>query len=273
MTPCPSPIYICPNIQIDNRFFLGLSYKMWMFAKDIFIKKHIINVSQFFEERKYIRTLTWDERKESPPSKVTPTERPRQTNYPSNNYGSRRNRSRYRYCKDLYTYKTPEPEIIITTYQTSQLKEKVYLFPLILFKQLVDELDNLKRRQQKSISFDKYRKHKEWSTKIYKNPFKKKKKYNWMEMGRKQAEHWTKLSQEKTTLMIIEKTPRTIYYLEYDYHSPQSEQLFKEISEVTYDPLYSNCKIEGARKIVLDDYPNHKGYKDEDTKKEYFKDW
>jgi hypothetical protein len=71
----------------------------------------------------------------------------------------------------------------------------------------------------------------------------------------------------------MENTPRTIYYLEYDNHSPQSEKLFKEISEVTYDPLYSNCKIEGARKVVLDDYHNHKGYKDEDTKKEYFKDW
>jgi hypothetical protein len=185
MTPCPSPINIFPIIQIDNRFHLGLSYKTWMLAKNIFEKQHINNVGQFFEEQKYVRTITWNEKKDSPQTKITPTERPKQTNYSSNNYGSRRYRSRYRYCKDLYTYRTPEPEIIITTYQTSQLKEKIYLLPLILFKQMVDELDDLKRKQKKSITFDECRKQKEWSTSMHKNPFRKKDKYDWLEMGKK----------------------------------------------------------------------------------------
>jgi hypothetical protein len=78
MTPCPSPIYIFPIIQIDNRFSLGLSYKTWRIAKNIFERQHVINVKQFFEERKYIRPLTWNEKKENPQAKNTTTEKPKQ---------------------------------------------------------------------------------------------------------------------------------------------------------------------------------------------------
>jgi hypothetical protein len=107
----------------------------------------------------------------------------------------------------------------------------------------------------------------------YLTPGEKKKKYNWMKMGKEQMKHWTKIAQEKINLSIIENTSRMIYCLEYDYHSPQSEILFEEISNVSYDPEYSNCIKEGAREIVLDDYYNNKEHHNEYVKKEYFKDW
>jgi hypothetical protein len=156
MIPCPSPIHITQIIQIDNRFYLSLSYKIWMLANDIYTKQHLINVRKFFENQKYMKTLTWIKKKEVSPINPIPIEKPKQTRYSPYNYNSKRPRPRYR---DLFTYKTPEPEIIITTYQTTQLKEKIYLLPLILFKKLVDELDTLKRLNQKSIPYDKYRKH------------------------------------------------------------------------------------------------------------------
>jgi hypothetical protein len=59
MKPCPSPIDIFPNIQIDNIFYLGLSYKTWMLSKNIFEKQHRLNVEQLFKEFQYQLSITW----------------------------------------------------------------------------------------------------------------------------------------------------------------------------------------------------------------------
>jgi hypothetical protein len=172
---------------------------------------------------------------------------------------------------DLYTYKSPEP--VITTYQTNSLNEKVYLLPMKNFKQFADKLERLKRQKQLMITYDIYRKQKEWTSDIPPRIKMKRKSFDWYKMNMKQKEYWIKIAQEKTNQLIMENTPRPIYYLEYDYHSPQSNILFEEISNPSYDSRYSGCIKEGARKIILEDYHNCMDYKNEKVKIRYFKDW
>jgi hypothetical protein len=81
MIPCPSPIHITPIIQIDNRFYLSLSYKIWMLAREIYTKQHLINVRKFFENQKYMKALIWIENNITPPTKPILTEKPKQTRY------------------------------------------------------------------------------------------------------------------------------------------------------------------------------------------------
>jgi hypothetical protein len=215
-------------------------------------------------------SITWEEKKEAPKPEPVNVETTKQTYYPRQNTRTNRYRPRYR---DLFTYKSPTPEIIITTYQVSQQKEKVYLASMIQFKRFVDNIANLKLNQKPMITFDEYRKQKKWLTDINLPLRRKRHSYDWMEMNNKQTDHWKTIAREKIDLMIIENTPRTIYLIEYDYHSLQSEELFEEISNISYDEEYSGCQKESARKIILDDYYNNNDYKLENVKKEYFKDY
>jgi hypothetical protein len=65
MIPCSSPIHIFPIIQIDNRFYLGLSYKTWMLSKNIFEKQHRFNVEQLFKEFQIRLSIKWKRKKNS----------------------------------------------------------------------------------------------------------------------------------------------------------------------------------------------------------------
>jgi hypothetical protein len=115
-------------------------------------------------------------------------------------------RNWYQKQKELYTYKSSELDQ--TKYHNIFSKEKVFLKPMILLFMFRENVEHYWKNQLLALKFDKHRKEKEWTTKIYEN-FKKKKTTfkKLIESSINQVKHWNQIPKEQVILLIIKNTP------------------------------------------------------------------